>query len=199
MLLDKAFPVLAIAMDNSPDFYNEAAETISISDSAVSESEILSGLDRLNQFFYADVTQKQNRIYIPITDKLLPVHFTGGNSASGKVVTYQGDEPTITEAGNTVTLQFEMLNAMSQLSIISDILYAIANKTASQPTTSARVSFFSPTLCIYNAYMVGINRATVTATDKEVISITLEIAVDEVPPAETEETPISEIPLEENI
>ena len=182
-------PILAFAVDNMPKFYQEAVDAISNFFPDVKESEILAGAERLNQFLLSDVSEKQNRIFIPITDKLLPIHYVSGASSGGKNMTYVDDVPTATTNGQSVTLRFEIQNSLSKLSAISDILYAITNRIGVQNTNDARVSFFGGSICIYNGYLKGINRSTVTSTNKEVVSLTIEIAQDDTAPDEIAEVP----------
>lgn len=168
-------PVLAIAIDDMPSIYNDAINSISEAIPEVSDSEILSSLESAKQFTLSDVNDKLNRLYLPITDKLLPIHYTASNSSSGKTITYDTEGiPNIAEAGNTYTLQFEISNNLTTLSTISDILYAIVTKNSVQQASHPRVSFYGGSLCIFNAYLIGVTRATVSNTDKEIIGLTLE-------------------------
>ena len=182
-------PILAFAVDKMPKFYQEAIDAISNFFPDVKESEILAGAQRLNNFLLSDVNQKENRIFIPITDKLLPIHYVSGASSGGKNMTYVDDVPTATTNGQSVTLRFEIQNSLSKLSAISDILYAITNRIGVQNTNDARVSFFGGSICVYNGYLKGINRSTVQNTNKEVVSLTIEIAQDDTKPDEIAEVP----------
>ncbi|MNF55496.1 hypothetical protein D3C84_369590 [compost metagenome] len=110
---------------------------------------------------------------------------------------------TMTPACNTFTLNFEIKSSVSTLSTIADILHALANSEPLSSGNVPRISFFSSTMCIFNAKFLGIKRTTVSNSEKEMVSLTLEIAEDlEAPPINPEadmmnfdpSNPPSEIP-----
>jgi hypothetical protein len=170
-------PILAIAIDDINNTYNGAVNAISEALPDIKESAILQSIDDASQWFLSDINDKSSRIFIPITDKLLPIHYTSGDVNSGKNVGRDGDGlPQISQGGNTVSLKFEIKNSLSTLSTISDILYSIVAKNAIQTSTQPRVSFYGGSICIFNAYLVGVSRSMVSETDQEVVSLTLEMA-----------------------
>lgn len=174
-------PILAIALDDMPTVFQEAAESISNLFPDVSEAEIFQSIDQFNQSALSDIAQKRNRIFIPITDKLLPIHYSGGSADSGKRVVNQPKTgvPVLVDGSNSVTLRFEILSSMSQLSTISDMLFSLTNKLHKKQTSSARVSFFGSSICIFNGYLSSVNRSTVDGSNQEIVSMTIEIAQDE--------------------
>jgi hypothetical protein len=170
-------PILAIAIDDLNNTYNDAVNAISEAAPDISESDIIQSIDNASQWALSDVNEKFTRLFIPITDKLLPIHYTSGDTNFGKSVGRDGEgNPVISSGGSTVSLKFEIKNSLSQLSTISDILHGLVIKTSKQQGTQPRVSFYGGSICVFNAYLIGVSRAMVSDSQKEVISLTLEVA-----------------------
>lgn len=183
MILEDATPILALALDKVPDLYNQLTSALSKVGATVPEVEIKSLDFAMDKFLLSDVANLGLRLFIPITDELYDAHYTGSQSNHNKgvhtnKVTAQGGGTTIeteVDAGhNSTTLTFNIRSNLSQLSVIADILAAIARTNTGNSASVPRASFFSSTRCIFNARLVGVNRGTSTDTDKETISLTLE-------------------------
>ncbi|MNQ70418.1 hypothetical protein D3C85_850570 [compost metagenome] len=187
MLLENAIPILGVAIDDVPDSYNQHVMALSNSFGEITGGE-QDWLDRsLDRFLNSDVKEKRFRLFIPIDDALYPIHYTGGttdnrNESVTQKKTSKEDKnettTTTTPACNTFTLDFEIRSSVSTLSTIADILYALANSKPLKVSDVARISFFSSTMCIFNAKFLGIKRTTVSNSEKEMVSLTLEITED---------------------
>lgn len=183
MLLENAIPILAIAIDDVPDFYNHHFGALSQILGEVTGGERGWLNTELDKFLKSDVSIKQRRLFIPIDDALYPIHYTGGTankrneSVTQKVTDAQGHSTSKTTTGpshNTITLNFEIKSSVSNISTVADILHAIANSEALNSGDVPRISFFSSTMCILNAKFLGIKRTTVTNSEKEMVSLELE-------------------------
>lgn len=196
MLLENATPILGIAIDDVPSFYNQHLGALSQKLGEVTGAE--SGwLDKqLDKFLDSDVANNKRRLFIPIDDALYPIHYTGGTtdnrneSITQKITNKDGGSvitTTTTPANNTITLNFEIKSSVSNISTIADILHALANSAPLKAGDVPRICFFSATLCIFNAKFIGINRSTVTNSQKEMVTLTLETATDAVVISEKKE------------
>ena len=187
MLLENATPILAIAIDDVPDFYNQHLGALSQKLGEVTGAEdgwLEYALDRLLK---SDVNDKKRRLFIPIDDALYPIHYTGGSaskrneSITQELTAKKGNSETKTITGpahNTITLNFEIKSSVSNLSTIADILHAIAKSDALHTGDVPRISFFSSTMCVLNAYFLSIDRETVIGSDKEMVSLVLGVEED---------------------
>lgn len=185
MILENAVPILAIAMDKVPDFYNQHIGAISQAMGEVTQAEggwLDAALDR---FVTSDVAQKQRRLFIPIDDALYPIHYTGGQMSKRndatvqKLTTANGTstiEANVMPGSNTVSLSFEIKSSVSSLSAVADLLHALASSHALSSGDVSRISFFSSTMCIFNAKFLGLSRATVTNSQKEMVTLNLEVS-----------------------
>lgn len=181
-------PIIYFALDNIATYNVDTYGALSVENSTPTELEALEKAQKTVLEQTADVYDYLKRVPIPITDKLLPIHYTGGSHQQSHIVDYLDDQALLTRGSNKTILNFELKNSVSQLSTIADLLLGIADKgffTSNEP----RVSFFSPNLCIFNAYLRGINRTIVSNTDKEILSITLENAPNRLDSPTTPEKP----------
>lgn len=183
MILDDATPILALALDRTPDLYNLLAEPLSKAGAIVPESEILSLDWALERVRLSDVSNLGMRLFIPITDELYDAHHTGSQSHHNKDVvnnkrTTTGGESevmtTVSPGRNSTTLNFNIRSNLSTLSVIADILAAVTRMNVLNSADVPRASFFSASRCIINARLVGVNRTTESESDKEIITLTLE-------------------------
>ncbi|MCH7370030.1 hypothetical protein [Aeromonas sp. MR16] len=189
MLLESATPILGIAIDDVPNFYNQHLGALSLQLGEVTGAENGWLDNALDKFLDSDVSKKKRRLFIPIDDALYPIHYTGGttdnrnesitqkttNKDGGSVIT-----TTTTPANNTITLNFEIKSSVSNISTIADILHALANSAPLKAGDVPRICFFSATMCIFDAKFIGINRSTVTNSQKEMVTLTLETVTDAV-------------------
>lgn len=187
MILENAAPILALAIDDVPTFYNQHLGALSqkLGEVTGGENEWLD--NALDRFLKSDVNDKRRRLFIPIDDTLYPIHYTGGianktnDSVTQKVSDKQGNSRTKATTGpayNTVTLKFEIKSSLSNLSTIADILHAIAKSDALHTGDVPRISFFSSTMCVLNADFLSIRRETVANSEKEMVSLELGIEED---------------------
>ena len=191
MLLENAIPILAIAIDNAPEFYNHHFGALSQTLGEVTGGEQGWLNTELDKFLNSDVSIKPRRLFIPIDDALYPIHYTGSTankrneSITQKVTDERGSSANKTTTGpshNTITLNFEIKSSVSNLSTVADILHAIAGSKSLSSGNVPRISFFSSTMCILNADFLGITRVTVSNSEKEMVSLELGVE-DDTPPA----------------
>lgn len=196
MLLESATPILGIAIDDVPNFYNQHLGALSRQLGEVTGAENGWLDNALDKLLDSDVSKKKRRLFIPIDDALYPIHYTGGttdnrNESVTQKITDKNAESivttTMTPANNTITLNFEIKSSVSNISTIADILHALANSEPLKVGDVPRICFFSATLCIFNAKFIGINRATVTNSQKEMVTLTLETVTDAVVVSEKKE------------
>lgn len=134
-----------------------------------------------------DISDAQIRLAIPVADAVMPIHNTGYQMHHNLGVTKlevanvqqsQGGDPQygvkneLTPGTNQVTLQFEMKSSLRKLSVLADFLTEQSESLASR---TKRITYMSGTMFIRDAILVGVNRATVQAQDKEIFSLTLEV------------------------
>ena len=180
-------PIIFFALDDIDTSSTDTLGALSVENSTASELEQLSKEQKNLINESSDVYAYLSRVPIPITDRLLPIHYVGGTHQQSHFVDYLNDSVELTKSANVTTLNFEIQNKLSTLSTIADLILGIADKdfyTSKEP----RVSFFSSNICIFNAYLRGINRTFVNNTDKEVLSITLENAPNRIEPENKTET-----------
>lgn len=199
MLRDKAQALLLISLDDynvnsHTDWVTRALEAIpeEISDPVgeATRNAINSAAEALN---LSDLNIMTLRIPIPISDAIIPIHHVGTQSHHNLGVTNQ-EVSTTTATGEKVTpengrqgytiksvfrpgtnqtqLQFEMKSDIAKLATLVSIISQIS---ASLSAKTIRVGYFSPTLCIFDSTLVGLNRATVQGGDKEIFTMTLEL------------------------
>lgn len=175
LIEDLKTPVLMFALDVLETSSVETYGALSVENSEVLQAEIEKKREYKKKALATDISDHLSRIVIPINDRLLPIHYVGGYSSQSNAVNYLDENAVLTKSGNQVSLTFELKSSLTTLSIIADLILGIANKeffSSNQP----RVSFFSTNLAVYNAYLRGINRTTASNTDKEVLTLSLEVA-----------------------
>ena len=168
-------PLLLIALDNVSKKEIEEIGALSIRNSKLLDGEIANLQDTVRAYNASDLKKKANRIPIPINDRLLPIHYIAGNTSNNSIVDYFDENAVLQTGNNQVNLSFEIKNGLSAIGTIASIFMGLSgNKVLS--SKQPRVSFFSANLCVFNANITGINRSTQISTDKEVITLSLEIA-----------------------
>jgi hypothetical protein len=186
LIEDIRTPVLLFAMDSILTASVDTVGALSVQNSKVLEQEVAKKLEQVKASEAADIYQLLTRVAIPINDRLMPIHYAGGTASQSHFVDYLDTNAVMTKQANIVTLRFELKNSLSALATVADLILGMATKdffSSNEP----RVSFFSANLCVYNAYLRGISRSIVTDTDREMLSITLEIAPNKSPiPVEVE-------------
>ena len=168
MLIDiLTTPVITFALDNRETAASDTEGALPVASGTTTESEQINKAQKTAEDASSDIYNLIKRVVIPITDKLLPIHYTGGSHQQSHFVDYLDNDAVLTPASSITILSFELKNDVSKLSTIADLILGIADKSffsSSEP----RVSFFSPNLCVFNAYLRGISRSIVGNTDKEV-------------------------------
>ena len=172
-------PVITFALDNRTTAATDTEGAIPVSSGETSQDEQLNKALKTAEDASSDIYDSIKRVTIPITDKLLPIHYTGGSHQQTHFVDYLDNEAELTRASSITILSFEMKNDVSKLSTVADLILGIADKSFFS-SMEPRVSFFSANLCVFNAYLRGISRSVVGDTDKEILSITLETAPNDI-------------------
>lgn len=200
MLREQAQALLLVSVDelkwdNPLDWLGKALEAIPGAQDAVSDA-LREAVDaNVDAAKASDILNPTLRIPIPITDGIIPIHqvgyqahhnlgvsnqevatttATGVNQATGNQQQTQGFtiKNVFRPGQNQIQLQFEMKNNLRKLSTLADI---ITQNTKSLASRSVRVSYFSSTMCVFDSTLVGVNRAAVQNTDKEILTLTLEL------------------------
>lgn len=143
----------------------------------------------------SDVTKIERRIPIPITDALWDVAYVSGNASSYNEVTPM-DLPQLVSAAEIeatedrtrkvvtvgrqiVQLTFRVKSEVMALSSLRDTLDYIGLYKPMTSGAITHVSFYSPTLCIYDAILVGYGKSHSESDDLGSITLSLEL-VDEI-------------------
>jgi len=175
LIEDLKTPLLLIALDNLTFSDPEEAKAVSIARANVLQKEIATLGSKKKQFDSSDLKNKIIRVPIPINDRLLPIHFVSSASRSTNIVDYFDNDALLHTGRNSVALSFEIKNSLSALSTIASLFLGFTGNrlfTSNEP----RISFFSSNLAIFNAHLTGISRNTINNTDKEIITLALEVA-----------------------
>jgi hypothetical protein len=174
-------PILAVALDNFPKFYEDAISGIADGAAEISGEHVASAFNKVNQALLSDVLVNSNRVYIPITDRLLPINMTGAHSGNSNNVTYDSlDLPVFAKGRDSYTITFEVGKALTRFSSMINILQSIAGRTSSSLKLETlggngaakdsggdesvrfndvpRIGFFSSELVFVNGYLRSIQR-----------------------------------------
>ena len=172
--------ILILSFDEVTSIANDLASVLSGVSPDVTDLERYTDASDLTKFILSDINEKGIRIPIVIDDSLLPVQHVSSSTNTRKSITYDEDNPVLSNGSNSVSVQLRIKSSLTSLSTASDIFYAIADQIFPRFTTSPRASFFGATICIFNAYITGINRQTVNGSDLEILNLTFERAPNEV-------------------
>lgn len=142
----------------------------------------------------SDVLKIERRIPIPITDTLWDIAYVSGSSSSYNEVTpmdlpalvtnteiaatEERTRKVITTGRQTVQLTFRVKSEVTSLSSLRDVLDYVGLYKPVMGGAVTHVSFYSPTLCIFDAILVGYGKSYNAATDLGSITLSLEL-VDE--------------------
>lgn len=186
-------PILIVSFDRIDVEQEETNNTESGKKADPKDAEIIAKQDIIDRFLTSDSYLKRIRIPILITDAL-QTQVVGTNSSTGKTVTYVLNEPKLSNNNNSVSVELTLKNNIGDLSVISDILTAIFTRMFNDYQTSARASFFGHNLCIFNGFITGVNRATVSSTNQERLNLTFERAENN--PREKEKPEVPKTPAD---
>lgn len=203
MLRDQAQALLLISVDsysvgNPLSWLTNALEMVPGGGTDPISEAVRDGINSATEAFnLSDIKIPALRIPIPIMDGIIQIHQVGTQShhnlgvtnqevstttATGEAVAPEGGKQgfilknVFRPGSNNVQLQFEMKNNLRKLSTLVDILTQVSNSMASR---TVNVAYFSETMCIFESTLIGINRASVNGTDKEIVTITLERPTDD--------------------
>ena len=171
---DLKTPLLLIALDIIPDI-NFSAGALSLLLAPVLGAEITLAGEIARRTLKSDVITQAIRIPIPISDKVLPIHYVAGNTQSDCMVDYFNGEAVLHKATDRISLSFEISNSLSQISAIANIIMGLSGISI-VATGQPRISFLSSSITVMNAHLAGISRSTNGDTEKEVITLNLEVA-----------------------
>lgn len=187
-ILDNIPSILLIALDRADaEGEPEADGNVNASSNnggLLTEKQIIEADQFLDRLLQTDGYNKQIRIPIPISDKVIPAHHVGNASNMNKFVDYDNDKIAIEPSSNGISLQFELKNNLTGLSTAADIFMALAGKSTALFTATPRVSFIGSNIAVFNAYLTGLTKQTVRGADKELINLQLDYADPDAKPSE---------------
>lgn len=193
LIEDLQTPLLLIALDNLTEQETSDVGALSVKNAKETEKTSWQSSSLSSQYKFSDLLGKIKRIRIPINDRLLPIHYIAGNTSNNSIVDYFDKDAQLQQGSNQINLSFEIINTLSKISTIANIFQGLSGYkmlVSSKP----RISFFSASLSVMNAYLVSINRSSILSTEQEVITLTLEVA----PESLKKVTDIEKIPTQES-
>lgn len=197
MLIDNDVSLLLVAFDDVPDLYNQFIPAVAADGGKglPNTEEVLNSQTSASRILMSDIADRTTRIPIPITDAIWDVHYVSGQSSQsqGVITQTKTEKPSTAEGGSksviektftpgrcTSVLQFELKNNLTAISTVADVLTALAGMNVTRIDNYPRASFFSGHRCVFNARIVGVNRANVPQSNKEIITLTLEEGFDDI-------------------
>lgn len=190
-------PILVISMD---PFFDQEEVIRSVTDPIAGE-DVLGDFARLQVELSAkaqkasDMFALERRLPIPITDSLWDVEYVSGSASSYQEVTpmdlqsvlsdaqMQANESlkkkVVTTGRQTVQLTFRAKSEVVAISALRDVLEYVGQWKPAFGGPVTHVSFYSPTMCIFNAVLVGYGKSTSSDTSLSSITLSLEL-VDEI-------------------